>query len=133
MISFGSTTTPLTAPGSTPRVVVDALIHRAELASVELKEARQHGLRTAILAGASGALLLLGGFCATFAIAAAVWDRSDRGLILGFVTLGYFIAAGSLAFAAARRMKTWRPFSETARQFREDCACVQDIINSNGR
>jgi uncharacterized membrane protein YqjE len=132
MISFGSTN-PMPAPATTPRVVVEALMHRAELASVELKEARQHGLRTAILAGVSGALLLLGGFCATFALAAAVWNRDDRGLILGLVTVGYLVAAGILAFLAARRMKTWKPFSETARQFREDSACIHDIINSSSR
>jgi uncharacterized membrane protein YqjE len=132
MISFSSAA-PVGSPGSTPRVVVEALMHRVELASVELKEVRQHGLRTAILAGVSGALLLLSGFAATFAIAAAVWNRSDRGMILGLITVGYLVGAGVLAFIAARRMKTWRPFSETARQFREDCACVHDIIHSSER
>lgn len=133
MISFGSSTTPLASPGSTPRVVVEALMHRGELASVELKEARQHGTRTAILAGVSGVLLLLGGFSATFAVAAAVWDSPHRGLILGLVTLVYMIGAGALAFVAARRMRTWKPFSESARQFREDCACIHEIINSYER
>jgi hypothetical protein len=107
MISFGSTN-PMPAPASKHRVVVEALVHRA-------------------------ALLLLGGFCATFALAAAVWNRDDRGLILGMVTVGYFVAAGILAFLAARRMKNWKPFAESARQFREDSACIHDIINSSGR
>jgi uncharacterized membrane protein YqjE len=129
MISFGSTT-PLTAPGATSRVVVEALIHRGELASVEFKEARVHGTRTAILVGLSCALLLLGGFCGTFAIAAAVWDRPDRGMILGLVTVAYLAGAGAMGFVAARRLKTWQPFTETARQFREDCSCVHDIANS---
>jgi uncharacterized membrane protein YqjE len=132
MISFGSAT-PLTSPGSTPRVVVEALTHRGELASVELKEASQHGSRTAILAGVSGVLLLLGGFSATFALGAAVWDSPHRGLILGLVTLAYLVAAGALAFVAARRMRTWKPFSESARQFRADCACIHEIINSYER
>jgi len=129
MISFGSTT-PMTAPGSTPRVVVEALMHRGELASVEFKEARVHGTRTAILVGLSCAFLLLGGFCGTFAIAAAVWERPDRGMILGLITAAYLLASGALAFAAARRFNTWKPFAETARQFHEDCACVHDIANS---
>ncbi|HZZ20716.1 MAG TPA: phage holin family protein [Opitutaceae bacterium] len=133
MISFGSNSAPLASPGSTPRVVVEALMHRGELASVELKEARQHGSRTAILAGVSGVLLLLGGFSATFAVAAAVWDSSHRGLILGLLTLGYLVGAGVLALVAARRMRDWKPFTESARQFRDDCACIHEIINSYER
>jgi uncharacterized membrane protein YqjE len=129
MISFGSST-PMTAPGSTSRVVVEALMHRGELAAVEFKEAREHGTRTAILVGLSCALLLLGGFCGTFAIAAAVWDRPDRGMILTLLTVAYLAGSGVLAFVTARRLKTWQPFSESARQFREDCACVHDIAES---
>jgi uncharacterized membrane protein YqjE len=112
------------------RVVVEALTHRGELASVELREACEHGTRTAILVGLSCALLLLGGFCGTFAIAAAVWERPDRGMILGLLTFAYLAGCGALAYAAARRIKAWKPFSETARQFQEDCACVHDIANS---
>ena len=44
-------------------------------------------------------------------------------------TLSLF-GLGLLGFVAARRLKTWQPFTETARQFREDCSCVHDIANS---
>jgi uncharacterized membrane protein YqjE len=132
MISFGSSS-PLAASGSTPRVVVEALVHRGDLLSVELKEARVHGLRTAIMVGISGVLLLLAAFSGTFALAAAVWQRNDRGLILGLVTLGYLVVSGIFACIVARRLRTWHPFSETVRQFHEDCECVQEIIKESAR
>lgn len=119
---------PFSAPGSAPRVIVEALVHRGELASLELKEAQQHGLRTALLMGFSGILVLLGGFAGTFALAAAVWQRDDRGLILTFLTLGYLVGAAILAYVASRRLRDWSPFAETCRQFHADCACLHDVI-----
>ena len=105
-------------------------MHRGELAAVEFKEAREHGTRTAILVGLSCAFLLLGGFCGTFAIAAAVWERPDRGMILGLITAAYQLPRGALAYVAGRRLGSWKPFAETAKQFQEDCACVHDIAAS---
>lgn len=124
---------PLAEPGATPRVVVESLMHRGELASVELKEARQHGARTAAALVISCVLLLLGGFTGTVALAAVVWNREDRGLILGFVGLAYVLGAVSLGYLAGRRLKSWQPFEETRRQFRADCECVQNILISVAR
>jgi len=95
-MSFTDSSPPLAAPGSVPRVVVEALMHRGELISVELKEAQAHAARTAVSALLAGALLLLGGFAGTFAVAAAVWNRDDRGLILGLLTLAYLASAAAL-------------------------------------
>jgi uncharacterized membrane protein YqjE len=127
MSSYGSSN-PLAAPGSAPRVIVDSLVHRGELASLELREAQQHGFRTVILIGFSGILILLGGFAGTFALAAAVWQREDRGLILSLVTLGYLAGAAVLAYVASRRLRNWSPFAETCRQFHADCECLHDVI-----
>jgi hypothetical protein len=124
---------PLGAVGSIPRVVVEALIHRGELASFEMKEAQTHGAVTAVFAALGAVFLLLGGFAGTLAIAASVWQREDRGLILGLVTLAYLVMAAALGFVAANRFKTWRPFAETYRQFQADSACVHEILNSTGR
>jgi uncharacterized membrane protein YqjE len=121
---------PLAEPGATARVVVESLMHRGELASVELKEARRHGARTAAVLAISCVFLLLGGFTGTVALAAAVWNREDRGLILGLVGLGYVLAAASLGYFASRRLKSWQPFEETRRQFHADCACVHDLFKS---
>jgi uncharacterized membrane protein YqjE len=132
MISFGSHS-PTTTQGSVPRVVVEAMIHRGELASLEMREATVHGTVTAIAIGLSVALLLLAGFASTLALAAAVWQRDDRGLILGLVSIVYLLGAAALAWWAKKRISEWKPFSETARQFSKDCACVQEIISSATR
>jgi hypothetical protein len=123
----------LGAVDSVPHVVVEALIHRSELASLEMKEARTHGTVTAVVAAAAAGSLLLGGFAGTLALAASVWQRDDRVLILAVVTLAYLIMAAGLGFAAANRLKTWHPFAETCRQFKADRACVHEILNSTAR
>jgi uncharacterized membrane protein YqjE len=127
-MSFTDSSPPLAAPGSVPRVVVEALMHRGELISVELKEAQAHAARTAVSALLAGALLLLGGFAGTFAVAAAVWNRDDRGLILSLLTLAYLACAVALGYVAARRLRSWHPFAESFRQFHEDCACLHDTV-----
>jgi uncharacterized membrane protein YqjE len=132
MASFASSH-PLDTPGSAPRVVVEALAHRSELAALELREAQEHGLRTALFLGVAAVLALLGGFAANLAIAAAVWNRGDRASILAAVTAGYLVVAGALAYVGSRRLRTWHPFSETCRQFHEDCACIHDVIVSSAR
>jgi uncharacterized membrane protein YqjE len=112
---------------------MDALVHRGELAALELAEARDYGVRTAVLLAISVAFILLGGMAATFAVAAAVWDRPDRGMILTLLALAYVAGSAVFAFVAARRLKAWRPFVETTRQLREDCACIQEIVNDATR
>ena len=131
MSSFESNSS-LGAVDSIPRVVVEGLIHRSELASLEMTEARTHGTVTAVVVALSAGFLLLGGFAGTLALAASVWQREDRVLILCLVTLGYLVVAAALGFAAANRFKTWRPFAETCRQFKADRACVHEILNSTG-
>ena len=108
-------------------------MHRGELAGLELREARTHVAGTAIAAGVALALVLLGGIAGTFAIAAAVWDSPNRGLILGLLTLAYFAGAAGLAWWTARRLKAWRPFADTDYQFHEDCSCLHQYLTGNSR
>jgi len=110
-----------------PRIVADALIHRGELASLELEEARAHGAVTTLTAVFSGILLLLGGVAGILAVAVAIWNRSDRGSILCYIALGFVGAAALLGVLATRRLRAWRPFSGTREQFYRDCACMQDV------
>jgi uncharacterized membrane protein YqjE len=131
--SFPDEEPPLAAPGSVPGVVVEALMHRGELALLELEEATQHVTRTTAAAVLSATLLLLGGFAGTFAVAAAVWNRPDRGLILALITVAYLAAAAALAFVAAGRLRSWTPFAEIRRQLHEDGACLRGALNRGKR
>ncbi len=126
--SFPDGAPPLATPGSAPRVVVEALTHRGELALLELDQARRHAAGTAAAFVLSAALLILGGFAVTLAAAAAVWSRQDRGLILGLLAAAYLAASVALAFVAARRLGSWRPFAETRRQLHEDASCLRGVL-----
>lgn len=117
-----------TALGPAPRIILEGLAHRGELAALELVEARNHAAATTLIAILAGVLTLLGGFAGTFAIAAAVWDRDDRALILGLVTLAYFLGVGALGWWIARRLRTWHPLSETRRQLGQDGACLKGFL-----
>ncbi len=124
-----SSTLPfLSALGPASRIVVEGLAHRGELAALELAEARDHAAKTAVMALGAVACALLTGFAGTFALAALVWHREDRGLILGLVTLAYALGAAGLGLFAARRLRDWRPLAETRHQLGEDCACVREML-----
>jgi uncharacterized membrane protein YqjE len=124
---------PLAALGPTPRIVVEGLMHRSELASIELKEARVQAASTGIIAALAAALLLLGGFAGTFAIAACVWHREDRGLILGLAALAYLLGAGALGWWTVHRINSWHPLAESRRQVQEDFVCLHQFLIENGR
>jgi len=119
--------------GSLPRLAVEALVHRSELAGLEFEEARSHATGTAIIIGAAVAVTLLFGTAVTFAIAAAVWDRPNRGLILSLVALAYLLVAACLAWWASRRLKTWRPFDSTISQLRKDYSCLYNHLSEKSR
>jgi uncharacterized membrane protein YqjE len=118
------------ALGSPPRIILEGLLHRGELAGIELRDARSHLAITGAAAGGAGALVLLGGLTGTFALAALVWERGDRAVILGLVALGYVLVAGALGWWTAARVRSWRPLPETRYQLREDCACLNHYLST---
>ena len=118
---------------SVPKLLAGALIHRGELAALELGEAQAHGAVTVLFAALTGAFFLLGGFAATLAIAAAVWGRDDRALILAAVALGYAVVCAALGWHGYRRIKAWNPFAETRRVFHKDCAAARELTGSKDR
>jgi uncharacterized membrane protein YqjE len=108
-------------------------MHRSELASLEFRDARAHLATTGAVAAVVGALFLLAGMTGTLAIAALVWERGDRALILGLIALGYVLGAAALWWWVAARLRSWNPFAETRYQMREDCACLNQNLSANSR
>jgi hypothetical protein len=121
------------ALGSTPRILAEGLLHRGQLASLEFGEARSHAAKTGALAAAACAFALLGGFTGTLALAALVWDREDRSLILGLVALAYLAGTAGFAWWAASRFMSWRPMAESRNQIREDCTCIIQCLPAKTR
>ncbi len=118
------------APSSNSRIIVEGLLHRGELASLELSDARSHFAMTGAVAGVAGALALLCGLTGTLALAALVWERGDRAVILGLVALGYLLGAGALGWWLAIRLRSWRPLAETRYQLKEDCECLNQYLSA---
>jgi uncharacterized membrane protein YqjE len=114
--------------GPALKTLLAASFHRGELASLELGEACDHLFISATLGFGAAALILLGGFAGTFTVAALVWDRPDRGLILGLLAAGYLLAGGGFGWFAARRIRSWRPLEETCRQLNRDHECLQAVL-----
>lgn len=119
---------PLGALGPAPRIVLDGLMHRGQLASLELSEACDHAARTTCLAILAGVGALLAGFAGTFTLAALVWHRDDRGLILGLATLGWLGATAALGWWVAHRLRWWQPLAEIRRQLHADRVCLEDLL-----
>ncbi len=113
---------------SVPKLIAGALIHRGELAALEWGEARAHGAVTALYAGLTSVFFLLAGMAGTFAIAAAVWERSDRGSILFGLALAYVCLSAWAGWAAYRRLRAWVPFAETRNVLHQDCASIRDMV-----
>ncbi len=119
---------PLGFLGPAPRIVLEGLMHRGQLATLEITEARDHAARTALIAVLAGVGALLAGVAAIFTLAALVWHRDDRGLILGATTLAIVIGSGALTAWAAHRLRTWQPLAETRRQLSADRTCLENLL-----
>lgn len=116
--------------GPVSRIALGGAAHRGELASLELGEACDHLSGSFALGLGASVLAVLGGFALNFSVAAAVWHREDRGLILLLLALVQLAAAAALVVVCARRLRRWHPLAETRRQLREDCDCLQNLTPS---
>jgi uncharacterized membrane protein YqjE len=126
---------PRPAPARIPSFTValslfsEATAHRAELAGLELAEARDHALHSTVLAVVTGALVILTGFSLTLLAAALVWDSPHRHWWLGAMVVLYAGVTLALFFNFLRRIRAWRPLEETSRQLKSDCQCLQHLLH----
>jgi len=111
----------------------ESAAHRAELATLELAEARDHALVSTLLAAGTVAMALLTGFALTFLVAGMVWDSPYRVAWLAGLS-GFDLAATTLTGAVLlKRLRTWRPLNETQNQLTEDFQCLNKIIKALSR
>ncbi len=118
--------------GSAARVLLAAILHRGELAALEAGQACDHVIGSLALVLGAAVLALLGGFAATLTFAALVWAHENRALLIGFLTLAYFLGAGGLAWFTVRRLRLWQPLAETRTQLRADHDCLGELLSSDG-
>jgi uncharacterized membrane protein YqjE len=132
MSLFGSARTQPRVPplGETAALLNEALLHRAELAALELDEAGGHARTSALLLGVGAVLGLLGGFAVTLTLAALVWDSPHRGWWLAGLCALYLLGAMAAGLCLRHRLKTWRPFGEIRAQLKEDHQCLVRLIKA---
>lgn len=108
----------------------EAFEHRSALAQLELAEARDHAVRSAILGLVTGLLGLFAGFAFTLLIAGLVWDSPHRVLWLAGLCLAYILGCVGTGYALRRHIRDWRPLEETQSQLQQDRQCLSQLIKS---
>lgn len=98
----------------------DAVSHRAELASLELEEAREHALGSILLAALAAVLVLLAGFAFTFLVATLAWMSPHREWWLTGLTVLYLAGGTASLVVLTRRLRNWHPLDETVLQLKKD-------------
>jgi uncharacterized membrane protein YqjE len=111
----------------------ESVAHRAELAALELDEAREHAVGSLLLAAGTAALVLFTGFALTLLAASLVWDLPGRGWWLAGLMAVYLAGAVTAGFLLTRRLRTWRPLAEVSHQLQEDARCLSHLIKSAAR
>lgn len=114
------------------RIALRSIGHRAELAGLELLEARDHLVAVLLLLVGAATLVLLTGGVVTFFVTAAFWDTAYRLHAIGALGLLYLLAAALCWLRVRRLMAAFQPFAQTKEQLRKDAACVQLLMNSSG-
>lgn len=110
------------------RVALRGVGHRAELAGIELTEARDRLIAVlALLIGAAVLVLLAGGVVTCF-VAAAFWDTAYRLPALGALGLCYLLGAALCGWRVRRLLDTWQLFPLTKEQLRKDASCVELLM-----
>lgn len=123
----------LPAPGVVLNLFSESVAHRAELATLELDEAREHITGSLLLAGVTAALVLFTGFAVTLLVACLVWDLPNRGWWLGGLCAVYLGAALATGFILTRRVRMWLPLAETRSQLHQDYRCLNQLFKSATR
>jgi uncharacterized membrane protein YqjE len=111
----------------------ESVAHRAELAAIELDEAREHAVTSSILAALALTLVLFTGIGFTFFYAGAVWESPNRNLWLGGLCGVYLAAAAIVCVLLTRRLRTWRPMGETQGQLQRDYQCLSQLFHRASR
>lgn len=125
---------PLSEPGrlkSSAVVLARGIDHRAELAGIELTEARDQAVMLSglFLAGAVAALLT--GFAINFFVAALWWDTAHRLVAIGLLAIAQGVLATATIVICVKRARCWQPLALTVDQLKKDSQCLRELLTSS--
>ena len=116
--------------GSSVTVIARGVEHRAELAALELDEARTNTVSLLTLLVAGAVVALLTGFALNFFVAALWWDTPHRLLSIGLLAGVQAVAAIWLIARWRHQARSWRPRASTFEQLRKDGQCLHELIKN---
>jgi uncharacterized membrane protein YqjE len=111
-------------------VLARGVDHRAELAAIELVEARDQAVGLSSLFLLGGVAALLTGVALNILVAAIWWDTPHRVLAVGLFTALQAALATFAIVRATRRTRDWAPLSQTLEQLKKDAQCLRDLLTS---
>jgi uncharacterized membrane protein YqjE len=113
---------------SSAAVFVRGIDHRAELAALEMSEARDHAVGITGLFLISAVAALLTGFAINFLVAALWWDTPHRVLAIALSIAVQATIAVTAATLCVKRARVWRPLSQTIDQLKKDSQCLHELL-----
>jgi uncharacterized membrane protein YqjE len=113
---------------SSAAVFVRGIDHRAELAALEMGEARDHAVGITGLFLISAVAALLTGFAINFLVAALWWDTPHRVLAIALSIAVQATIAVAAAALCVKRARVWRPLSQTIDQLKKDSQCLHELL-----
>jgi uncharacterized membrane protein YqjE len=108
-------------------IVARGLEHRAELAGVELVEARQEAAIVSAYLAVGALIALHAGLAANLLIAAIWWDSPHRVLAMVVALTAQASLAAICIGIGVFRARRWHPFATTIEQLKKDSQCVRDL------
>lgn len=113
------------------QLAIRSVDHRADLAGVELAEARDQLLTVLLLILGTAIFLIIAGGMLSVLIVTLTWDTPYRLHAISGLLAIYLIGAGVCLGVMRFRLRQWKPFALTKDQIRQDAHCINTLIESS--
>ncbi len=113
---------------ATASVFMRACEHRAELAALELGEAKDEAVALSVMSVLGAVAALLSGFALNLLVAAIWWDSPARVLAVSLALAIQVLIAVTAFVVCMKRLRRWRPFDATAQQLKKDSQCLNELF-----
>lgn len=112
-------------------LAIRSVDHRAELAGIELAEARDQLLSALLLILSAAIFMILACVMFSVLIITLTWDTPYRLHAISGLLAIYLIGAGICIGVMRYRLRQWKPFALTKDQIRQDTHCINTLIESS--
>lgn len=114
--------------GAVISLLCEAAGNRAELAGLELREARDHVVRSLVISAFVAGFFLMSGMALTLLLAALAWNTPHREWWLAAIFAFDVLVTTTLLLVLLRRLRDWAPLAETQHQLQRDHQCLSSLL-----